>query len=460
MASSRSSTRAEAPRAPVARAIAAWLDALPGTAGPVAFALSGGRDSIVLLDAGAAALRSRGIGALGLHVHHGLQPDADGWSAFCAGTCAQRGIAYAERRVAVERAPRSSLEAEARDARYDALRALAHAHGARVVALAHHQDDQAETLLLQLGRGAGPAGLAAMPAVAVDASGIAWCRPLLGVRRAAIDAYARDAGLEWVEDPSNADLRLRRNAVRLRVAPAFAAALPGYPATLARAAAHQADAAQLLDALAAIDARDARYDADEGTLDAGALGRLPPSRARNLLRWFLHARGLPPPPAARLDAMLRQLAGAKADARIELPHAGAIVGRHRGRVAVHAAASADYDRPWHGEPTVPLPHGELAFERTVGAGVDADRAASGLAIRPRRGGERLRLARGAARRALKSLLRESGLPAWERDALPLVMAGDALVAVPGIGIDLAWRAAPGRPGWLPIWRPAGKPPES
>lgn len=458
MASSRSSIRADGPRAPVARAIAAWLDALPATRGPVAFALSGGRDSMVLLDAGAAALRSRGRDALALHVHHGLQPDADRWSAFCAGACARRGIAYAGRRVVVARAPRSSLEAVARDARYDALRALAREHGASVVALAHHQDDQAETLLLQLGRGAGPAGLAAMPAVGIDGSGIAWHRPLIALPRSAIDAYACDAGLEWVEDPSNADPRLRRNAVRQRIAPAFAGTLPGYPATLARAAAHQADAALLLDALAEIDARDARYDASEGAFDTAALERLPPPRARNLLRWFLHARGLPPPSAARLDAMLRQLAGARPDARVELAHAGMRVGRHRGRVLVHGAPPGDYLRPWHGEATVPLPHGELAFERTLGSGVDAERVASGFAIRPRRGGEGLRLARGGGRRALKSLLRESGLPAWERDALPLLVSGDTLVAVPGIGVDVAWRAGPGRPGWMPVWHRAAIPP--
>jgi tRNA(Ile)-lysidine synthase len=444
----------------VVRAVAAWLDALPAAEGPVAFALSGGRDSIVLLDAGAAALRARGQRVLGLHVHHGLQADADRWSAFCAQACADRGVAYAERRVVVARPPRASLEAQARDARYAALRELAREHGAHAVALAHHQDDQAETLLLQLGRGAGPAGLAAMAASSTDPSGLTWCRPLLGLPRAAIDAYARAARLEWVEDPSNADRRLRRNAVRQCVAPAFASTLPGYPGTLARAAVHQADAAALLDALAEIDARDAHYDAAGGAIDAAALAGLPPARARNLLRWFLHARGLPPPSSARLEAMLRQLAGARADARVALVHAGAIVGRHRGRVIAHAAPPGDYLRPWHGEPTVELPHGELAFEPAEGAGIDAARVAAGLAIRPRHGGERLRLAPGEARRALKSLLRESGLPVWERESLPLVANGDTLVAVPGIGVDAAWRAQPGRPGWLPVWRGIARPPAS
>ncbi|CAG1002908.1 tRNA(Ile)-lysidine synthase [Burkholderiales bacterium] len=436
------------------RAIAAWVDALPPGDDPVALAVSGGRDSMALLDAASASLRARGRRAIGLHIHHGLHSAADRWAAFCAQACAARGVAYAERRVAVARRPRSSIEALAREARYAALRELALAHGARIVALAHHQDDQAETLILQLGRGAGPAGLAAMPAVSTDATGIAWCRPLLGVPRAAIDAYVVGARIAWVDDPSNADGRWRRNAVRARIAPAFAATFPGYPATLARAAAHQADAVSLADALAGIDARGANYDAAGGTIDAGALASLPAARARNLLRWFLHVRGLPPPSAARLDAMLRQLARARRDATVGLAHAGAVVGRHRGRVAVHAVAPEEFLCAWRGESVVALPHGVLAFERVEGAGVDARHLDAGLAIRPRRGGERLRLERGRARRALKSLLRESGLPAWEREALPLVVAGDTLVAVPGIGVDVAWRAAPGQPGWVPVWRRA------
>ena len=451
MASSRSSIRADAV-APVERAVAQWAAALPAGSDPVAIALSGGRDSVVLLDAAAAALLERGRRAIAFHVHHGLQDAADAWPAFCAAAAAERGIDYAQRRVSVVRARRGSLEASARDARYAALRELAHEAGARTIALAHHQDDQAETLLLQLGRGAGPPGLAAMPARHTDDAGVTWCRPLLGLPRAALASYAAARQLRWVDDPSNADARHRRNAVRAFVAPAFAAALPGYPATLARAASHQADAAHLIDELAAQDARAAGYDAVGGTIASATLATLAEPRARNLLRWFLDARGLPPPSAARLDAMLRQLAHARVDATIALAHAGAVVGRHRGRVVVHGRAPGDYHASWHGEAAIALPHGELRFEPVDGGGVAAARIAAGLAIRPRHGGERLQLASGQARRALKSLLREAALPPWERDALPLVVCGEALVAVPGIGVDVAWRAAPGQAGWLPIWR--------
>jgi tRNA(Ile)-lysidine synthase len=136
---------------------------------------------------------------------------------------------------------------------------------------------------------------------------------------------------------------------------------------------------------------------------------------------------------------------------VAIAHAGAIVGRHRGRVAVHAPAPADYVATWRGEPALTLPHGELRFDSVDGAGVDLARVGAGLSVRPRRGGERLQLASDRTRRALKSILRESSLPTWERDALPLIVAGDVLVAVPGIGVDVAWQAGPGRPGRVPVW---------
>ncbi len=154
-------------------------------------------------------------------------------------------------------APRASLEALARRARYDALAAAARDMGAGVVALAHHRNDQAETLLLQLLRGSGPHGLAAMPALREDADGLAWWRPLLGVPRARIDAYAIDRNLRWCDDESNADHRHARNAVRHSVLPALLQIAPNADATLARAAAHQADAARLLDELARQDAQGA-----------------------------------------------------------------------------------------------------------------------------------------------------------------------------------------------------------
>jgi len=341
MASSRSSTPADRACARVRRAVAAWIASLPPGDKPIAFALSGGRDSMTLLDAGAEALAAAGRRSIAFHVHHGLQADADRWVEACSRACAERGVAFAMRRACVALGPRASLEARARDARYLALRSLAREHGATHIALAHHQDDQAETVLLQLGRGAGPAGLAAMPRTARDADGLTWHRPFLALPRADIDAFASAQRLDFVLDPSNADVRLRRNAVRAHLAPVFAATLPGYPDTLARAATHQAEAAALMDALAAIDARAAAFDRASGTIDAAAFATLDAPRARNLLRWFLRGHGLPGPPAARLDTMLRQLAHAPPAA---MPPSR-FVTRGRSSVVIAAVSSCTRRRP-------------------------------------------------------------------------------------------------------------------
>jgi tRNA(Ile)-lysidine synthase len=428
---------------------AALVAHLPARA-HVAVALSGGRDSVALLDAVATLSSRLGLRVSAFHVHHGLSRHADDWERFCAELCAARGIAFVTGRVAVNRAPRASLEAAARRARYAALAEAARAHDVDAVLLAHHQDDQAETTLLQLLRGAGPAGLAAMPQVRVDARGVAWLRPLLGVPRAAIDAYAVARGLAWIDDDSNADARFARNALRLDVVPRLRLLAPGYPAAVARAAALQAEAALLADDLATVDAAGA---SDGATLDRAALAALPPHRARNLLRWFLRAHGLPPPAAARLAAMHAQLARARDDARVRVAHAGVELGVHRGRIVVHRAPPAPYACAWHGEPELPLPHGTLAFVAVTGDGVDAQRLRRGhVCVRSRSGGERLRLAAARPRRALKALLREASVPPWERLAWPVVYCDGELACVPGVGVDIDYRAAPGAPGLALVWR--------
>lgn len=417
----------------------------------IAVGLSGGRDSVVLLDALLPAAAARHHRVVALHVHHGLSPNADAWQRFCTELCAQRGVALSVRTVAVPRTPQSSLEAEARRVRYAALASAAAAADTRFVALAHHRDDQAETLLLQLLRGAGPHGLAGMAPVRADPRGITWLRPLLAVARGAIDAYARDQGLAWVDDESNDAARHLRNAVRHAVMPALAAVFPNPGATLARAAAHQADAARLSDDLAALDARDA---SDGVTLDRAALAMLPAHRARNLLRWFLRQRGLAAPSTARLAAMVAQLACARGDANVRLAHVGVELGVHRGRVHIHPPPPPGFDLAWHGESELALPHGTLVFGHADGAGIDGRRLAGApVHVRLRQGGEHLQLAPNRPRRALKSILQDAGMPVWLREALPLIYVGETLAAAPGVGIDAGFSAPPGAAGVTVAWRP-------
>jgi len=298
-----------------------------------------------------------------------------------------------------------------------------------------------------------------MPPRNARRAGPTLLRPFLALPGAALEAYARARGLAWVDDESNADVALRRNFLRHEIAPRLAGAFPGYPATLVRAAAHQAEAARLADELAALDACDALVvdDAAGEMLDRGAFSQLAataPHRARNLLRWFLHRQGLRAPSAARLAAMQRQLARASDDARVRLAHDGVELGVHRGHIVVHAPAVAPFALPWRGEMNLALPHGTLEFTPTPGTGLATAVLAHGpIIVRPRAGGERIRLAGDRPRQALKRLLQSAGMPAWQRDALPLVWCGDALAAVPGIGVDIAFTAAADAPGCDVRWHP-------
>ena len=450
MGSSRNSRPADLPEriASVTAALAASLAAHADPGARLAVALSGGIDSMALLDAACELAPSRRIELSAIHVHHGISPHADDWAAFCAEQCAARGVPLAIHRLAIGDARGTGLEARARKLRYERLRGA----NADLVALAHHADDQAETLLLQLMRGAGPHGLAGMPAFAPGRPSL--LRPLLGLTRATLAAYASVRRLAWIDDESNAEPRYARNFLRHEVVPRLRQRFPGYPATLLRAARHQGEAAALLDELAQLDAADA---VAPGGLARERLEELSAPRARNLLRWYLRRQGLRAPSEARLNDMLRQLLEAGDDARIRIAQDGAELGRHRGRIAVHAPVGAPFVRVWSGEREVALPGGVLAFEPACGAGVAAAMVGgTSVTLRSRCGGERIRLAAHRPRRAVKKLLQEAHMPAWERQALPLVWSNEELVAVPGIGVAVDYQAAPDEAGWRIEWHP-GRP---
>ena len=414
---------------------------VPGST--VAVALSGGVDSMVLLDALATLAPQHAFELRAVHVNHGVSPNAEGWTAFCETQCSARGVPLDVHRLKLDR-KRASLEATARAARYERLRASE----ADVIALAHHADDQAETVLLQLLRGAGPRGLSAMPRF--RAGRPALLRPLLGLTRATLGAYAAVRGVTSIDDESNRDLHHRRNSLRQQVAPLLAARFPGYPGTLVRAAELQAEASELQDALAAHDGDGA---CDARGLERARLTALSAARARNLLRWFLHSQGLKPPSQARLGEMLRQLMHAAPDARTRIAHDGAEIGCHHGRIAVHAPAARAFSHVWHGEREVPLPGGVLLLRSALGEGVSAAKLKRAVVtLRSRAGGEKIQIAANRPRRALKRLLQEASVPPWLRIGLPLLWCGEELAAVPGIGVAVALQAAAQEEGWILEWR--------
>lgn len=415
-------------------------------------ALSGGADSMALLHA---LVEVRGntfpdLQLSALHVHHGLSAYADGWSEFCAAACAAVGVRFHCERVSVDRGDPRGLEAAARQARYAAFAGCA----ADWLLLAHHRDDQAETLLLNLLRGAGVRGLAAMPDERRLAGGVHLLRPFLAIPRAEILDWLRQRDIAWVEDDSNADTALRRNFLRRRVLPVLGESFPDPAGALARAAARLAESSALADEIAATDARVAmRGD----TLSLAACKTLSPVRRANLLRHFLRHLGLRAPDGRQLQEMLRQLEGAAHDAaprfRVdgrELQVSGACLGLRPGHAELPPAAL-----PWRGESRLDWGDGCVRFCRSVGEGLSeaALQRFSAIELRPRRGGELLRPDARRPRRLLKKWLAEGRVPLWQRERMPLLWGDGQLLWAPEIGYatDGDLLATSGVPGWTLSW---------
>ena len=443
------------------------LDALGGvlssmpSAAPIGIAFSGGLDSSVLLDA---AVRVAGAErCIALHIHHGLSPNAGRWLAHCESVARSLGARFDAQHVEVRRRPGESIEAAARDARYRALDMLCVQHGVPTLWLAHHADDQAETVLLQLLRGAGVAGLAAMAPHRVEGSStVGRARPFLALLRAQLERYARSRELRWVEDESNADTRYARNALRHDVIPALTIHFPGFRDALARTASHAASAQRLLDDLARIDLKAIEKD-DGRALSRRALLALDGARAANAMRWWMRSSGLPVPSAARLAEMLRQLREARAEHALRIDHAGSRLRLYRDAiywesvetaVNLEGQASTSIKEPcelvWRSDEVWRLPQwrGSLVFapvsshERGVDTVPEALLASAPLTARPRTGGERMRRAPGAPARTLKNLFQEAGVPAWQRD-VPLIYLGERLLFVPNLGVNGAFATVPG-----------------
>ncbi|WJF91394.1 tRNA lysidine(34) synthetase TilS [Paraburkholderia bonniea] len=440
----------------ITEALGVALAALPASA-RIALAFSGGVDSSVLLDA---AVRVAGAArCVALHIHHGLSPNADEWLVHCAAFAQARGVTFAASRVEVPRIAGESLEAMAREVRYRALDALCQTHQADALWLGQHADDQAETVLLQLLRGSGLAGLAGMAAERLPddaAASVVRMRPVLHVLRAQLEQYAAGWNLRWIEDESNADTRYARNALRHEVVPVLTVHFPGFRDALARTAAHAATAQGLLEALAQIDLQAVAQD--ERTLSHEALLMLDDDRALNLLRYWIRTCGLPAPSTARLKDAWRQLRTAREGHHLRIDHAGQALRSYRGKLYWEAGDSAEAadetalleravsELVWQGESIWHLPQwrGTFIFSDTSAGDPHAVPLAllehAVLTVRSRRGGERLRRERSGPGRTLKNLFQEQGVPAWKRD-VPLLFVGDELLFVPLLGVNqAAWTA--------------------
>ena len=426
-----------------------------GQGSTLCVALSGGCDSTVLMDALARMAAVRGLDLRAVHVHHGLSPNAARWARQARDLCRRLGVRCTVSRVRVDRHGGLGVEAAARAAR---MAVLARQRSDWVV-LGHHLDDQAETVLLQLLRGAGPRGLAAMPEIHGPRR---WLRPLLGVSRADIEACARARGLSWVEDESNASEVFDRNFLRSRVLPLLYARFPGAGAAFARSARLLGEADALMQAVGAADLAQAQRA--DGSVSIGVLRALGDVRARTLLRAWLERVGEPMPAERRLAEAHRQALSAAGDAQVAVRLGAHVLRRWRDRVwlvpALDAAATgAGLLRPWNRQ----------ARMRVGEAGVLVARAALGdglslrwlrehrieVYVRGHERGEAPRIAVGdpPRHRTLRNLWQEAGVPPWWRPGWPLLEHAGRVICVPGVAVASEARAWPGEPGRVFEWRP-------
>lgn len=410
----------------------AALAALPGGALVVGF--SGGMDSSVLLHALAASPRARARGLRAIHVDHGLQLDSARWAEYCKAFAAQLDVPIAIARVSICGSG-TGLEDAAREARRGEFERTL--QPGEIIALAQHRDDQAETVLLKLLRGAGPEGLGGMRALREFGAGWLW-RPLLDLPRAALRAYAQEQALRWIEDPSNEDTQLRRNFLRHEILPRLAQRWPDADIALAHAAAAAGAAAEFIDA----EARKALarlQGLDPATLDwQGWLG-LPEALRDPVLRLWLRELALDEPTRLHVRELERQLREAGADRSPCVAFAQTELRRYRDRLyALHAGTQPlqDWQAEWDGTAALQLPDGcTLSLQ-------PARRIDPPLRVNYRHGGERLKPAGAAHTRELRLLLQEAGVPPWQRARLPLVWQGDVLLAVGDLILSeagTAWR---------------------
>ena len=416
----------------------------------LALGLSGGIDSVVLLSVLLELAPRLQFSLRAVHVNHGISPNAGRWAEFCAELCGRSNIPLQQESVDITPFRDLGLEGAARRARYEAFARV----DADFIVLAQHRDDQAETLLLRLLRGAGPRGLAAMsPLRSFTGARAGLLRPLLGTSRVEIETCARLRGLKWIEDESNTDTLRRRNFLRHEVFPLLERQFPAASVTIARAAAHLAEARELLDQMARTD-----LESGGGTaLDIAVLRRLGEARAKNVLRYWCEERGIQPLSAARTTELLRQLRESGSDSRVSLAGRGWELLRYRDKLYLQPAAKAvgrDFSETWDGGNALPLLAlgGVLKFKPEEGRGLSlAKLRADPVTVRVRRGGERLRLDHRRPRRTLKNLFQERSVPPWYRDRLPLVFCGEELVSAPGIGDACEFRAEPGEAGLIVTW---------
>ncbi len=411
----------------------------------IAVALSGGLDSVVLLDTVCKAqAKNQASQIFAFHIHHGLQKQADDWLIFCEKLAKKYKAHFDFRLLHLMGEEQGNVEARARAGRYEALTDLCAEYGIEDLLLAHHQNDQAETVLLQLLRGAGVAGVSGMPNSRVlnpREGEITLWRPLLNQSRNDLEAYAKQHKLKWIEDPSNQDAKYRRNAIRKTIIPALVKIQPEAISNLARSAGLLGEAQTLLDRLA-------RQDGNTIFLKDGVqfkqlleLAKKDLPAANNVLRYWLKTNGLTMPSQERLASWWRDLNTLKAGAQLEWAHDEKSIRLWRGILQIENVNTGKwvFKAIPRSSKTSGLPSELVKEAQKNGLITQIDRS----------GSEKIQIKANTPRKSLKNLFQEGDIPPWQRNA-PLLFINGELVAVAGVGVSYPHLIATGT-RVLPVW---------
>ncbi len=430
--------------------VAAFIETLPQRE-RFLIAYSGGLDSHVLLHLMASLSREGGYRIRAAHVNHNIQPQSRSWAEHCREVCRALEVELEALEVDAGAPGKESPEGWARDKRYAALENVL-AEG-EILLTAHHSDDQLETFLLRLLRGAGVLGLASMRSVRRFGSGL-HARPLLNFSRAQLLAYAEHHGLDWIEDPSNTDLHADRNYLRHEVIPAIKHRWPGVMLPVGRTIETLAETQALLDDLARQDLLLCRAE-DPAVVHIERVQQLPAPRQKNMIRYWCRLLALPSPDSRRLLQVLTGIIGARHDSMPCVRWQGAEMRRHRQYLYLGAPLQ-EIDRSairvWDFSAPCRLQDGELSARAGRGNGLRQQACAgSRVEIRYRAGGEKIRLPGRDCTHKLKKLFQQAGTPPWLRERVPLIYVDGRLAMVAGFWTDAEFIAAADEPSWVITW---------
>ena len=411
-------------------------------------ALSGGIDSVVLLHALSQLKVKLKLQLSAIHINHDLSSNADDWLIFCHNKCKELGIPIKSEKINIKHDISMGIEAAARKGRYQALET----YRKGILVLGHHQNDQAETLLLQLFRGSGLNGLAAMPLY--DQERFIW-RPLLKINKEIIEGYAKENSLNFIKDESNDNLQFDRNFLRKNVLPLIKSRYPDIINTISRSSENIAEGLNLHKAIAKEDAN-IFFSKNKERLSLTMIKVLEKERVVNLIRWWLDVNKKMMPSKKTMSELYKQIKNVKKDAllNIDISDSMSIKAYRDELFLVEKTIKIDpYELIWRGEEVVELPgNSRLIFTKSLGAGFSLTKIGSKtLTIQNRNGGERFKPKNNQPTRTLKYLLQTSDIPPWKRKLMPLVFSENELVAVPDFGVHYKFQTDKEEHGWDIDW---------